>query len=1015
MSESPNRKRRLLLATVVLAACMALAAAIVVPCVGGSCQGGTFFSAAPGTGASASGAGGADGGSGSTSASANAGEKGERYSADAATHEAATRLMDVDAEYVAGTVLLQFAEGTGAEQATELIAGARTLEPHEVTADELEYGLSKVAVAAGSTVEDAVVELSGNGSVGIVQPNYLYHVANESTLADDLGLDVAADVSAARATDAAQAQAQTQTQGEGQGEAQGQGPASTRPEGDVGSKADAGSAEAVAGTADEAAAVAPVSSAEPAPAPAQAEPQPAEPDGAAVEEPPIDSGAPFSEVPDPVEQADPVPDDLEDTFGVASDSSELSTQAAVTVNDFDRTQEGYYVKDGKEVPKNFTGSERSWHLSFINAFEAWAYLPKDKGMPHNSTSIAVIDNGFQLGNPDLDGKVLATYNASNNGSDVSEAPNRHGTHVAGIAGARVNNSWGTVGTSYDAGLVLIKAQDSSGHIDTDYLFKGYQYVLNNASKYNIRAVNVSLGMRGSRPDSDPILNEGVKAAFQKNIVSVMAACNKSEYEDPYPAYPADYAYCVSVINLQSDGTRKGTSNYNLPGMRNKNISAPGTDIVSSKRDSIASDSGTSMASPVVAGVFSLLFAKRPSLTASQARAIVYATATRMGGADFTEGYGYGRVNALAAMQALEPQITGESSIVVGTSSKLALSCGATRFTSVSWKSSSNVASVSSDGTVTGHGLGNATITATYTIRDNEGDSFTGTATKVVSIGSSFEGTKVSVPNQTFNGWALTPKPTVTYNGTTLTEDEDYKVGPYYDNVNAGTAWVLITGVGEYEGKTAGSFSISPISIRGASVYAAAQSYTGSALRPAVSVNVGGRTLRSGIDYDVSYANNTNPGTATVTVVGKGNYTGTASGTFKIVDGGKLMYRLYNPNSGEHFYTASDNERASLARIGWIYEGVGWKAPSVGDSVFRLYNPNAGDHHYTASWEECEGLRRVGWTYEGVGWKTGSGTPLLRQYNPYATTGTHNYTTSTAERDSLIRLGWRDEGIGWRAL
>ena len=260
MSESPNRKRRFLLATVVLAACMALAAAIVVPCVGGSCQGGTFFSPAQGEGAS--------GGSGSSSdAAGSTGARREGYSADAATHEAATRLMDVDAEYVAGTVLLQFAEGTGAEQATELIAGARTLEPHEVTADELEYGLSKVAVAAGSTVEDAVVELSGNGSVGIVQPNYLYHVANESTLADDLGLDVAADVSAARAADAAQAQAQTQTQGEGQGEAQGQGPASTRPEGDVGSKADAGSAEAVAGTADEAAAAAPVSSAEPAPAP----------------------------------------------------------------------------------------------------------------------------------------------------------------------------------------------------------------------------------------------------------------------------------------------------------------------------------------------------------------------------------------------------------------------------------------------------------------------------------------------------------------------------------------------------------------------------------------------------------------------------------------------------------------------------------------------------------------------------------------------------------------------------
>ena len=727
-------------------------------------------------------------------------------------------------------------------------------------------------------------------------------------------------------------------------------------------------------------------------------------DAASAEYAVDDGGAPFSEVPDPVEQADPVPADLEHSFGVASASPGLATQAAVTVNDFAATQAGY------------TGEQRSWHLTFIKAFDAWAYLPKSGGQPHNSTSIAVLDNGFQRYNTDLSGKVAAAYNATNYGSDISEASNGHGTHVAGIAGAKVNNSWGTVGTSYDANLVLVKVMDSYGGITSDYLVEGYRYVMENASRYNIRTVNVSIGGRGDVPASDELLKDGVKAAFEKNIVSVMAACNaQAGVPVPYKAYPADYELCMSVINLQSDGTRKETSNYNLPGKTNKNISAPGTSIVSSKRDTIASDSGTSMASPAVAGVVSLLFAKRPQLTAREARAIVYATAERMGGADFTEGYGYGKVNALAAMQALEPQISGESSIVVGSSSKLALSCGATRFTTVSWNSSSNVASVASDGTVTGHGLGTATITATYTIRDNEGDSFTGTATKVVTIGKSFDGAKVSVPGQTFTGSALKPRPAVTYNGATLREGTDYTVGPYYDNVNAGTGWVLITGVGEYAGKTAGSFSIAPASIAGASVFAAAQTYTGSALRPAVSVKAGGRTLSQGRDYDVSYANNTNPGTATVTVTGKGNYTGRATGSFKITDAGIVMYRMYNPYSGEHFYTASDSERASLARIGWSYEGVGWTAPSVGDSVFRLYNPYTSDHHYTMSWNECQSLSRIGWIYEGVGWKTGSGAPLLRQFNPYATIGTHNYTLNAAERDALVRLGWHDEGIAWRAL
>lgn len=61
-----------------------------------------------------------------------------------------------------------------------------------------------------------------------------------------------------------------------------------------------------------------------------------------------------------------------------------------------------------------------------------------------------------------------------------------------------------------------------------------------------------------------------------------------------------------------------------------------------------------------------------------------------------------------------------------------------------------------------------------------------------------------------------------------------------------------------------------------------------------------------------------------------------------------MYRLYNPNSGEHFYTANTVERDKVKKAGWKYEGIGWNAPASGDPVYRLYNPNAGDHHYSAT-------------------------------------------------------------------
>ena len=129
-----------------------------------------------------------------------------------------------------------------------------------------------------------------------------------------------------------------------------------------------------------------------------------------------------------------------------------------------------------------------------------------------------------------------------------------------------------------------------------------------------------------------------------------------------------------------------------------------------------------------------------------------------------------------------------------------------------------------------------------------------------------------------------------------------------------------------------------------------------------------------------------------------------------------MWRLYNPNSGEHFYTANLGEAKIVCKAGWSWEGVGWMAPSSGDPVYRLYNPNAGDHHYTLSAGERDVLVSLGWRYEGVGWYSDKNKTIavLRQYNPNARTGTHNFTVNGNEKNMLVRAGWKDEGIGWYA-
>ena len=135
------------------------------------------------------------------------------------------------------------------------------------------------------------------------------------------------------------------------------------------------------------------------------------------------------------------------------------------------------------------------------------------------------------------------------------------------------------------------------------------------------------------------------------------------------------------------------------------------------------------------------------------------------------------------------------------------------------------------------------------------------------------------------------------------------------------------------------------------------------------------------------------------------------------DGHVNMYRLYNPNSGEHFYTADIDEATSVASVGWRWEGIGWVAPAANNlPVYRLYNPNAGDHHYTLNLEEKDWLVGLGWRYEGIGWYSDAEDQLsvYRQYNPNAVAGAHNFTTDPSEDEYLGSVGWSREGISWRA-
>lgn len=134
---------------------------------------------------------------------------------------------------------------------------------------------------------------------------------------------------------------------------------------------------------------------------------------------------------------------------------------------------------------------------------------------------------------------------------------------------------------------------------------------------------------------------------------------------------------------------------------------------------------------------------------------------------------------------------------------------------------------------------------------------------------------------TYNGSTLSPAVTVKYGNATLKKNTDYTVA-YSNNVNAGTGTITITGKGIYGGSVKKTFTIKKLGISATAVSGTGNKvYTGSMIKPVPAVKVGGRTLKNGTDFTVSYKNNTEPGTATLKVTGKGNYSGSVSKTFKI--------------------------------------------------------------------------------------------------------------------------------------
>jgi cell wall-associated protease len=258
--------------------------------------------------------------------------------------------------------------------------------------------------------------------------------------------------------------------------------------------------------------------------------------------------------------------------------------------------------------------------------------------PNKKIKVAVIDTGIDMRHPELSGQVLPSYNAVNPMNPG--LPDAHGTHVAGIIAAKKDNGIGGYGINPNAMIIPIDVFNRGGGA-TDYSIA--QGILQ-AIKSNAKVINMSLG----GPVTSPLIEDAVKKALAKNIVIVAAAGNSG---DDWTNYPAGYEGVISVGNINHAKKLAVSSSYG-PSI---DVVAPGEEIYSTiyeaeKLSSFRKASGTSMASPVVAGIVSLLLTKYPTLTPAQVEYILEHTSKDLGAKGFDVQYGNGLVDPVSALQ-----------------------------------------------------------------------------------------------------------------------------------------------------------------------------------------------------------------------------------------------------------------------------------------------------------------------------------------------------------------------------
>lgn len=305
------------------------------------------------------------------------------------------------------------------------------------------------------------------------------------------------------------------------------------------------------------------------------------------------------------------------------------------------------IKYHKMQIPNDTYINEDWAIECINAPLAWDFT-----VGTEETTIAVIDTGVELDNPELISNLVQGYDFVN--SDYyPDDDDGHGTLVAQVIGAKANNNLSSAGVTWNNKIMPLKVLDENGDGYVEDIADAIVYATDNG----VKIINLSLG---GPSDSNTIYN-AVQYANEHDVLIIAASGNA--YDDTkYNVYfPAAYPEVIAVGAIDEN---KILADFSCRGI-SMSMVAPGVNIIGYQGgDNIIAD-GTSFSAPYVSGAAALVWAINPDLTNNQVREILESTTTDIGKTGWDEEYGYGVLNIYEAVKQSINQLYSQEKYAYG--------------------------------------------------------------------------------------------------------------------------------------------------------------------------------------------------------------------------------------------------------------------------------------------------------------------------------------------------------------